>query len=135
MDLKREILYVPLEDRVVYNRDKNILFVNFENFSVRSSEEIQSFRKLIASTLDPSGKKVTVVLNYDGFDLLPELFDDFLDAAQDIGDTYSEKAIRYTTSTFMRMKLGDSLKNRGISPHIYECAIEAHAAAIGDAKN
>ncbi|MBV8225854.1 MAG: hypothetical protein JO232_11785 [Verrucomicrobia bacterium] len=33
---------------------------------------------------------------------------------------------RYTTSGFLRMKLGDALEKRGVAPHIYESAAEAH---------
>ncbi len=32
---------------------------------------------------------------------------------------------RYTTSGFLRMKLGDALEKRGVAPHIYESAAEA----------
>ena len=34
---------------------------------------------------------------------------------------------RYTTSGFLRTKLGDALKQRAVSPHIYESAEEAGA--------
>jgi propionate CoA-transferase len=32
---------------------------------------------------------------------------------------------RYTTSGFLRTKLGDALKQREVAPHIYETADEA----------
>jgi propionate CoA-transferase len=32
---------------------------------------------------------------------------------------------RYTTSSFLRMKLGDALKRRGVAPYIYESPQEA----------
>lgn len=128
MELKREILSVPIEDRVFYDADQNILFINFENLSVRSMDEINEFRDIIRTLLDPLGKKVDVIINYDGFDLLPELMDNYLDTVGELGDRYYGKATRYTTSAFMRMKLGDSFKERGMAPHVYECAAEAHAA-------
>jgi propionate CoA-transferase len=31
----------------------------------------------------------------------------------------------FATSGFLRLKLGDALKNRGVAPHIYESAEEA----------
>ena len=34
---------------------------------------------------------------------------------------------RYTTSSFLRVKLGDALKRRAVAPHIYESANEARA--------
>ena len=43
------------------------------------------------------------------------------------GSTPDKKTIgtRYTTSGFLRMKLGDALEKRGVAPHIYESATEA----------
>lgn len=38
---------------------------------------------------------------------------------------------RYTTSTFLRMKLGEALTQRALSPHIYETREEARAH-LGD---
>jgi propionate CoA-transferase len=40
-------------------------------------------------------------------------------------DTYYQDVTRYTTSGFLRMKLGDALQKRGVAPHIYESATEA----------
>jgi propionate CoA-transferase len=39
---------------------------------------------------------------------------------------------RYTTSTFLRMKLGDELQKRGVAPHIYESREEARRALAGN---
>lgn len=36
-----------------------------------------------------------------------------------------ECVTRYTTSSFLRLKLGDALKRRGVSPYIYESPEEA----------
>ena len=36
---------------------------------------------------------------------------------------------RYTTSSFLRMKLGDALKRRGVAPYIYESPEEAREHA------
>jgi propionate CoA-transferase len=35
---------------------------------------------------------------------------------------------RFTTSAFMRAKLGDQLEQRGVAPHIYESEDEAKGA-------
>jgi len=39
---------------------------------------------------------------------------------------FYEKVTRYTTSTFLRMKLGDELAKREVAPHLYESKDEAH---------
>jgi propionate CoA-transferase len=40
-------------------------------------------------------------------------------------DRYYDGVSRYTTSGFLRAKLGRALKRRGVAPHIYE---SPHAA-------
>jgi propionate CoA-transferase len=40
-------------------------------------------------------------------------------------DKYYAGVTRYTTSGFLRMKLGNALEKRGVAPHIYESAAEA----------
>jgi propionate CoA-transferase len=41
---------------------------------------------------------------------------------------YYTGVTRYTTSTFLRMKLGDALQKRELAPHIYESGEEARKA-------
>ena len=40
-------------------------------------------------------------------------------------DRYYSGVTRYTTSGFLRVKLGDALSGRQVAPHIYETADEA----------
>ena len=47
-------------------------------------------------------------------------------SVKDLVDRYYWGVTRYTTSNFLRMKLGDALAQRGLAPHIYESAEEAH---------
>jgi propionate CoA-transferase len=42
---------------------------------------------------------------------------------------YYSSASRYTTSAFMRMKLGSGLAERNLKPHVFETPAEAHAFA------
>jgi propionate CoA-transferase len=128
MDLKAEILGVAIEDRVVYDAGQEILFVNFENLRVDSLEIIHAFEEHVGSLLGPLGKKVGAIVNYEGFDVLPEFFDAYLRAVRSIGDRYFEGVTRYTTSAFMRMKLGNSLEKRGLAAHLYESPVQAAAA-------
>jgi len=42
-------------------------------------------------------------------------------------DRFYSGVTRYSTSSFLRAKLGDALKQRGMAPHIHESAEEANA--------
>ena len=37
------------------------------------------------------------------------------------------KTTRYTTSAFLRLKMQEALKKRGLAPHVFERAEDAHA--------
>jgi propionate CoA-transferase len=71
---------------------------------------------------------VYAVVNYDGFELDREFEDAYLDAVREIGERYFLGATRFTTSAFMRAKLGHAVKTRGVAPHIFESEEEATGA-------
>ena len=43
----------------------------------------------------------------------------------DLVNRFYSGVTRYTTSSFLRAKLGDALKQRAVAPHIYESSEEA----------
>jgi propionate CoA-transferase len=125
MGLKRDMLEIPIEDRLVYDAKDNTFYVNFENFYVKSSEQIQKIQNHVEKMLKPLGKKVYTIVNYDNFNILPELVEEYAEMVKYVMQFY-EKVTRYTTSTFLRMKLGDELAKREVAPHLYESKDEAH---------
>jgi propionate CoA-transferase len=46
---------------------------------------------------------------------------------RELSDRFYSGATRYTTSGFLRTKLGDAFSRRAVAPHIYESADEARA--------
>lgn len=125
MGLREDLLSVPLEERLVYDPQQNLFFVNFENLHVRSRDAIEQIRILVAERLSSLERKVFAIVNYDGFLLDPEQADDYMAMVQDVTDRFYIGVSRYTTSAFLRAKLGDALAQRGLAPHIYESAEEA----------
>jgi propionate CoA-transferase len=125
MGLREEMLRLPFEARFNYDDEQNILFLNLSELVVKSPEIIERFRERIRIIVEPLGRKVYAVVNYDGFKLDEDVEDAYLDAVTEIGDRYFHGATRFTTSAFMRAKLRDSLGKRGVAPHIYESEDEA----------
>lgn len=82
----------------------------------------------VEGALAPLGRKVYPFVNCDNFNILPELVDEYTDMVKDLVVNYYEGVTRYTTSTFLRMKLGESLEKRNVAPHIYESREEARKA-------
>ena len=128
MGLKDELLTLHLEDRLIYDPIENLFFVNFEGFSVKTSQEVKDIKEAVINILAPLGKKVYTIVNYDNFTLLPDVVDEYTDMVKYLVDHYYSGVTRYTTSTFLRMKLGNALKHRNLAPHIYESSKEARKA-------
>jgi propionate CoA-transferase len=128
MGLREEMLRLPLDARFTYDDERNILYLNFEDLQVKSMQVIADVVGKIREVCEPLGHKVYAVVNYDGFELDGDLEDAYLDAVQDVDDAYFHGVTRFTTSAFMRAKLGGTLESRGVAPHIYESESEATAA-------
>lgn len=127
MGIKDDLLNIPMEDRFVYRPEDNIFFINLENYYIKTSDEVQQMKKLVGSILEPIGKKVHTIANYDNFNVSPHLVDEYVEMVKYAASFY-KSVTRYTTSTFLKMKLGDELQRRGVAPHIYESKEEARKA-------
>lgn len=125
MGLERDLLEVPLEERLTYDPAKNLLFINFEALAVREAADIERIRAAVEARLQPLGHKVYAVVNYDNFSIRPDLIGTYSDMVQGLVERYYLDITRYTTSAFLRLKLGESLATRGLAPHIYESRAEA----------
>ncbi len=79
----------------------------------------------VGKRLAAIGKKVQMVINYDNFYLDPALADGYKALIRSLAERYYASATRYTTSSFMRLKLSEHLSDRGLAPHIYESRQEA----------
>ena len=128
MGLREDMLRLPLDARFSYEDERNILYLNFEDLQVKSMKVIEDVVGKIREVCGPLGHKVYAVVNYDGFELDSDLEGAYLDAVQEMGDTYFHGVTRFTTSAFMRAKLGGALESRGVAPHIYESEGEAAGA-------
>ena len=128
MGLKDQLIDIPMDDRMTYNPDDNMFFVNFEGLSVRSSAQIADIRARVDRMLGPLGKKVYTIVNYDNFSIPTELEDEYINMVKYVMETYYLRTTRYTTSAFLRMKLGDALEKRDVPAYIFESPAEAKSA-------
>ncbi|MGA7875480.1 MAG: acyl CoA:acetate/3-ketoacid CoA transferase, partial [Desulfoferrobacter sp.] len=126
MGLKEELLSITLEDRIIYDAANNMMFANLAGYTVKSTDDIESIRSTIENLLKPLGRKVYAVGNYDQFSIDPDLIDAYSEMQKYLTENFFSKVSRFTTSAFLRMKLGKALEERGVAPHIYESPDEAH---------
>jgi len=125
MKLKDTLLSISLVDRMVYDPKKETAFYNFQGLQVRTKKDVEEVKNAAERLIEPLGKKVAAVVNYDDFTIDENVVDDYAAMVKYLTERYYTTVSRYTTSAFMRLKLGEALESRGVSPHIYETQREA----------
>ena len=127
MGLEQTLLGLSLADRISYDPTRNTLFANFEGFAVRTTDDVELVRREFENRCRAIGKKVSLIVNYDSFTLDPAVSDAYFSMVTYLQQRYYATATRYTTSAFMRLKLGGSLADRALAPHVFETLAEAQA--------
>ena len=125
MDLRNDLVDIPLPRRFTYDEQQNLFFINFERLALRTSADIKAIEKAVESRLTSLGRRVYAIVNYDNFSIPPELLDEYSAMVRSLTDRFYSGVSRYTTSGFLRIKLGEALEKRGLAPHIFESANEA----------
>jgi len=125
MAIRSGMLERPLAERLSFDAGQNLFFVDFAGLSVRSESDIARILEAVENALEPIGHKVNAIVNYDRFSIVPELIDDYIGIVKGIMERHYHDVTRYTSNTFVRMKLGEALARRQIAPQIYESAEEA----------
>ena len=128
MRIKDSLLSLSLAERLTYHAKDNLFFVNFEGFSIRTSEDVEQVRDSVVQVVGPLGKKVHTIVNYDNFYIAPGVLDEYSSMVAWLVEHHYSGVTRYTTSAFLRMKLGEALTKRDVAPHIFENREEAHWA-------
>jgi propionate CoA-transferase len=127
--LEQILLGLTLAERISYDGDRNTLFLNLEGFQVRTVDDVDLVRREMERQCRTIGRKVALVVNYDGFQLDPVVSDAYFSMITYMQSRYYASASRYTTSAFMRLKLGAGLSERNLAPHVFETPAEAQAFA------
>ena len=127
MGLRDDLLRLPFDARFRYEPEQNILFLNFEQLELKSIDSVEAIRARVRAICEPLGHKVYGIVNYEGFVLDRDVEDAYVEMVKDVVERYYLGVTRFTTSAFMRAKLGDSLAKRAVAPHIFESEAEARA--------
>jgi propionate CoA-transferase len=133
MQLEETLLGLGLSQRVSYDAERNTLFVNLEAMQVRTRDDVDRIRRVVEDRLQTIGRKVALVANYDQFVVDPAVTDTYTAMLRYLETHYYTTATRYTTSAFLRLKLGEALARRQMKPHIFETRQEAQDYIAGQA--
>jgi propionate CoA-transferase len=77
MGISCQLLQMPLERRFAHHPGENRFFVNLEGHSVHSHEDVEKIRRMVENRLSPLGRKVYVIVNYDNFEIFPDIIDEY----------------------------------------------------------
>ncbi|WP_426175899.1 acyl CoA:acetate/3-ketoacid CoA transferase [Massilia sp. TWR1-2-2] len=132
MGWRTPMLAQPLEQRLTYDAQKRLFFVNFEGFEVSSMADIDAVSVLVAARLAPVGRKVPAIVNYDNFTIAPDLLDAYVEMVNALTERFYSRVTRYTHSTFMRAYVGAAFTRSNKEPALYASPAEALSKLADD---
>ena len=128
MDLRQQLIGLPFDARFAYDPGRNVLYLNFERLEIKTPQDIEAIRARVREICEPllaKGQRVQAVVNYEGFLLDRDLEDRYADMVRECVERFYAGVTRFTTSGFMRAKLGAALSRRRLAPYIFESEDEA----------
>jgi propionate CoA-transferase len=105
MNLRERMLALPLAERIAFDAASNVLFVDFEGHVVDAERDIDEIEAEVARRVEPIGRRVDVVVNYDHFSIRPELVDAYSAMVDRLTERYYGRVTRYAASGFIKARL------------------------------
>lgn len=125
MNLRETLHDIAIDERISYDRQTNTLFLNFAGMRVKTQEDLDRIKIAVDETLEPLGKRVNAIVNYDSFWTDPDIADKYLDLVRYVQERYYLKVSRYTTSGFTRIKLSKGLNERNVAHEMVQDFVQA----------
>jgi propionate CoA-transferase len=128
MQLNDHLLLRELNDRITYDPERNIAFLNLEGYQIRVKDDVDRIEHIVEDLYHSVSKKFAMVVNYDGVFIDPMLMDYHANMISLVEKEFYTTSTRYSTGAFLRMKLGEALEKRKVSPHLFESDKQAKKA-------
>jgi propionate CoA-transferase len=120
MGLDENLFQLGLDRRISLDADRDTLFLNFEGMRVRTERDVDEIRSAVEAHVGAIGRRVAAVVNYDNFRIDEDLIDRYAEMVSHVEQHYYTDVTRYTSSAFLRVKLGGALEKVGVKPHLFE---------------
>ncbi len=127
MGLRERLLALPLEQRLQFDAQHGVLFVDLSRLRLRSSAEVERLADMLQARLEAIGQPVDGVINYEQFELDPEVADLWAQRAAELAQRHYRRVTRYGGSAFVRARLTQALALRGLPSNMVETADAALA--------
>jgi propionate CoA-transferase len=121
-------LELGLPQRLSYDAERNILFLNFEGLHVRGREDVRAIEAIVAARCAEIGRPVAVAVNYDAFRVDAQIAGEYGDMVRRVAQKYYKRLTRYTAAAFMRVKMRRTLACT-VRPAVIESRTEPAADA------
>lgn len=128
MMLNDHLLLRELDERISYDPERNTAFLNLEGYQVRVKDDVDRIATVIEDLYHSVSQKFAMVVNYDGVSIDPMLMDYHAKMIGEMEAQFYTNCTRYSTGAFLRMKLGEALSKRKVSPHLFESDKQAKKA-------
>ncbi|MBL6600320.1 MAG: acyl CoA:acetate/3-ketoacid CoA transferase [Alphaproteobacteria bacterium] len=132
MGLRQTLYDIAIDRRISYERQTNTLFLDYSGMRVASADDIDRIKHAVDATLEPLGRRVNAIVNYDSFWVAPDVSDQYLDLVRYVEERYYLRVSRYTTNGFTRIKLSQGLDARAVTSDLTHNYVEAEANLRSD---
>jgi propionate CoA-transferase len=109
MGLRERLLSKPLSARYQLDLAHRMLFIDFEGLNIDSREGIAAIEhyvtRLLAPVVTSPEERLTVVVTYDNFSILPGLVDEYSEMVSRLTERFYSRVTRYGTGGFLKARL------------------------------
>jgi len=105
MNLRDRMLALPLAERISFDPNSNVVFIDFEGHAVDTLADIEEIEAAVTRVVEPLADRVDVVVNYDHFSIRPELVDPYSAMVDRLTDRFYRRVTRYAASGFLKARL------------------------------
>ncbi|WP_298854647.1 acyl CoA:acetate/3-ketoacid CoA transferase [uncultured Ruegeria sp.] len=118
MKLREDLLHLDMPQRIVLEAD-NRLFINLGKLRIKWPADVQAIRGRVTELCEGLLQQVDTIVSYDGTVIDEDIESEYADMVRALEEKYYRSVTRYSSSAFMRMKLGEKLF-RDAKPHIFQ---------------
>jgi propionate CoA-transferase len=105
MNLRERMLALPLAERLSFDANSGVLFIDLEGHVVDSASDVDAIEAEVTRCLEPIGRRVDVVVNYDHFSIRPELVEAYSAMVDRLTERFYRRVTRYAASGFLKARL------------------------------
>lgn len=122
MGLRARMLDIQIDQRLQYDSRSNTIYMDYHGMRVRTDQDVRDIVDAVDRVLGPLGKRVYSVVNYERFECDDDARDAYMDAVKYVEEKYYLGVKRYTSSAFLRHRLGAEFAKRHITSRVHESA-------------